>query len=168
MEFVVNDTNIFFDLIHADLLDIFFQLDIQVFTTDLIVSEIEDPVQLNLVQRFINEGTLTVATHSFDELVQLNDLKNTNSGLSIQDCSVWYYSKQNNYTLLSGDGLLRKIASQNGVMVKGLLYIFDQLVELNIIAPGTAADKLEHLIVDLGTRLPKAECDKRIERWRLI
>ncbi|MFB6343220.1 hypothetical protein ACE1ET_15950 [Saccharicrinis sp. FJH62] len=168
MEFVVNDTNIFFDLIHADLLDEFFQLDIQVFTTDFIVSEIEDPEQADLVGRFINDGTLIVASYSFDELMELIALRDAHNGLSIEDCSVWHYSKRNNYTLLSGDGLLRSTASRDGVQVRGLLYIFDQLVEHGITEPGIAADKLEDLIQNAGTRLPKTACDERIECWRLI
>lgn len=75
------------------------------------------------------------------------------------------YSKQNDYTLITGDGLLRKCASGDGVNVKGLLFIFDELVWNDLITPVTAAEKLERQIV-LGSRLPKNECEKRLRKWR--
>ena len=43
MQIVVNDTNLFIDLIHAELIDFFFQLPFEVHTTDFVVGEIEDP-----------------------------------------------------------------------------------------------------------------------------
>lgn len=165
MEFVVNDTNIFFDLIYADLLDKFFELEMTVYTTDLIISEIVEPEQADLVQGFIREGRLSIENLSFEALSNLFTMQEEHSGLSIEDCSVWYISKQNNYTLLSGDGLLRRTASKDGVDVKGLLYILDKLVETKIIETNTAADKLEFLL-ERGTRLPLNACTIRIEAWR--
>lgn len=165
MEFVVNDTNIFFDLIYADLLEEFFQLEMTVYTTDLIISEIEEPEQADLIEAFIQEGQLLVQNLSFEALTDLYAMQEENGGLSIEDCSVWYLSKQNNYTLLSGDGLLRRTASKDGVMVKGLLYILDKLVETEIVLPATAAHKLE-MLLEKGTRLPHGECHKRIADWR--
>ena len=165
MEFVVNDTNIFFDLIYADLLDEFFQLEITVYTTDLILSEIEEPEQADLIQNFVTDGRLRIEKLSFEALTNLIAMQESHRGLSIEDCSVWYISKQNNFTLLSGDGLLRRTASRDGVNVKGLLYILDKLVETDIIEPNTAADKLEQLL-EKGTRLPQNECDSRLHEWR--
>lgn len=165
MEFVVNDTNIFFDLIYSDLLEEFFLLDLTVYTTDLIISEIEDPNQKDLVQNFINEGRLFVQNLDFEALTDLFSMQEEHGGLSIEDCSVWYISKQNNYTLLSGDGLLRRTASKDGVNVKGLLFILDKLVETEIIDSVTAANKLE-LLLEKGTRLPVSECTKRLGAWR--
>lgn len=49
--------------------------------------------------------------------------------MSIADYSVWLYAEKNNYTLLTGDGKLRKSASKSGVEVCGILKIFDMLVE---------------------------------------
>lgn len=40
MQIVVNDTNLFIDLIHAELIDFFFQLPFEVHTTDFVVDEL--------------------------------------------------------------------------------------------------------------------------------
>ena len=42
---VVNDTNIFIDLISVDLLDEFFSLPIDIHTTDFVVHELTEPLQ---------------------------------------------------------------------------------------------------------------------------
>ncbi len=165
MQIVVNDTNIFIDLIHTELIDFFFQLSFEVHTTDFIIGEIEDEEQEVIVQDLIDSGKLIVADSTFEEIEAIMSLQETKVQLSVPDCSVWYYSKTNNYSLVTGDGLLRKTASADGVDVKGILFILDELVSNELILPIVAADKLEYLLA-IGNRLPKSECDKRIEEWR--
>lgn len=59
---------------------------------------------------------------------------------------------------------MRKTALKDQVVVKGLLYIFDELVRLELILPAAACLKLRFLL-KTGTRLPKDACDERFERW---
>lgn len=165
MIFVVNDTNIFIDLINVELLDAFFQLELTVYTTDFIIAEIEEPEQAELVNKFIEDKKLLIGKLSIDDLEEIFTLLEVHKGLSPEDCSVWYYSKQNNYSLITGDSLLRKCASRDGVDVKGILFILDELVINEMITPYTAADKLE-LLIRTGSRLPQKECDKRLQEWR--
>lgn len=167
MQIVVNDTNIFLDLINADLLDHFFQLPFEVHTTDFVISEIEEPDQTMIVQRLIDNCKLTVGTSTISELVEISEMQNQNGGLSIEDCSVWHYSKRNRFMILSGDGLLTKAARKDGLIVRGVLFVFDELVNQNVITAELAADKLE-LILLMGSRLPKKECDQRLQQWRNI
>jgi hypothetical protein len=44
-------------------------------------------------------------------------------------------------------------------------FVFDELVDQNVITAGLAADKLE-LILLMRSRLPKKECDQRLQLWR--
>ncbi len=67
--------------------------------------------------------------------------------------------------MVSGDGLLRKTAINNGVDVRAILFIFDELIRLGLINSHIAADKLE-LLSQTGSRLPKFECEERLKRWR--
>jgi hypothetical protein len=53
MQIVVNDTNLFIDLIHAELIDIFFQMPFEVHTTDFVVSEIEEPEQKETINQLV-------------------------------------------------------------------------------------------------------------------
>jgi hypothetical protein len=105
-----------------------------------------------------------VASYTFKEVEEIVLLHEKANKLSITDCLVWHYSKKNNYTLVTGDNLLRKTASKNQVVVRGLLFIFDELVRLNLISPTFARVKLKFLL-ETGTRLPKDACDERFECW---
>jgi hypothetical protein len=80
------------------------------------------------------------------------------------DSSVWYYAKREGCILLTGDKKLRSSAANDGVEVRGILYVFDALVEESVITPSAAADKLAQLRV-VNSRLPKDEIDKRIKLW---
>lgn len=164
MQIVVNDTNVFLDLIHAELIEQFFQLPFEVHTTDFVVNEIVEPEQEVIINDLIETGKLFVASATFNEVEEIMSLQEAVNRLSIPDCSVWHYSKKNNYTLMTGDNLLRKTALKDQVVVKGLLFIFDELIRLDLITPGEASIKLKYLL-EKGTRLPKEACDERFERW---
>lgn len=165
MQIVVNDTNLFIDLIHAELIEQFFQLPFEVHTTDFVVGEIEEPEQVEIINELVGSRRLVVSGSTSDEVEEIMSLQEMVSKLSIPDCSVWHYSKKYNYTLLTGDNLLRKTAAKDQVVVKGLLYIFDELVRLELILPDVACEKLRFLL-ETGTRLPKDACDERFERWK--
>lgn len=165
MQIVVNDTNLFIDLIHSELIDVFFQLPFEVHTTDFVVSEIEEPEQQVIINQLIGTGKLLVASYTFNEVEEIMSLHEAVNRLSVPDCSVWHYSKMNNYTLLTGDNLLRRTAQKDQVVVKGLLFIFDELIRLELITPATACIKLRFLL-DTGTRLPQDACNERFELWR--
>jgi len=167
MEIVINDTNIFFDLLAVDLLDIFFDLPIEVHTTDFVINEITDTKQLEIVMSYVGKGILLVFESDFEFYSKIFELKEKVPGLSPTDCSVWHLAKTRNHTLLSGDKLLRNTALRDKVKVKGILYIFESLIDRNMLSHSDAADKLEELISS-GSRLPLRECQRRIELWRNI
>lgn len=166
MEIVVNDTNIFIDLYSIGLLDSFFRLPIRVHTVDFVLHEITVPEQFNNVNKFAQNGKLKVQSFGGDELKEVLSLKNRCSGnVSFTDCAVWYYAQTNNYTLLTGDRQLREKAIEANVAVKGIIYIFDMLVEHHILQPQIAATKLEELLA-INPRLPKKIMRERIEKWK--
>lgn len=164
---VVNDTNIFIDLISVDLLDEFFSLPIDIHTTDFVVHELTEPLQQKKVESYIRQNKLTVKLHSAIEVIEIAEFQTTcDNNVSITDCSVWLYAKKNNYTLLTGDGKLRKSASKSGVEVCGILKIFDMLVEdYQIISKQNGADMLEKLF-KINNRLPSHEIENRLNKWR--
>ena len=165
MEIVINDTNIFIDLYSIDLIDDFFKLPISVHTVDFVINELTESKQLKEISKFIANGKLNVRSFSSKELTKILMLKNEAGGnVSFTDCSVWYYAKAYNYTLLTGDRQLREKASKSNVTVKGILYIFDILVDSCIITPQQAIIKLNEL-TELNQRLPKSLIKERIENW---
>lgn len=163
---VVSDTNIFFDLLSVDLLDAFFRLPYEIATTDLVMSEIQRPEQLKKVNAFVHSKKLEIAKFDFTELSEVNSIFESNdNNASFTDCSVWYYAKKTNGRLLTGDAKLKKSATEDSVKVSGILYIFDNLVEYGIINKIVCTKKLEDLL-QKNARLPKGECEKRIEEWK--
>jgi predicted nucleic acid-binding protein len=67
--------------------------------------------------------------------------------------------------LLTGDKTLRKRAEGEGINVSGILFVFDELVNHNIISPKDAAAHLAELY-ESNVRLPKEEVEKRLEQWK--
>lgn len=164
----VSDTNIFIDLLETSLLEKLFLLPWKIHTTDFILNEIKEERQKKQMDAIKHQYELTVKVFDIDELADLLDFyeeQRSKSNLSLQDCSVWTYSKNNGFALITGDGKLRIAAKADGVEVHGILYIFDQFVEHKILTSKEAADKLEELKL-LNQRLPKSDIDKRIDKWR--
>jgi hypothetical protein len=68
--------------------------------------------------------------------------------------------------LLTGERKLKTIATtSHGIQVHGILWIFEQLIATKIITPHTAHAGLSQLIT-INNRLPKAECERLLKRWR--
>lgn len=164
---VVNDTNVFIDLLEVGLLNEFFDLPWEVHTTDFVMYELQREGQKEQVAHFSAKHKLHVADFTIDEMTDIYDLHDQHEGstnVSITDCSVWYYAKNKGYTLLTGDRKLRKTAIFDGVEVRGILYVFDSLVLEQVITKSLAAEKLS-LLKTINPRLPKDEVESRIREW---
>lgn len=163
---VISDTNILLDLLSQNMLDDFFSLPCDICTTDFVIDEIVQPAQQKIIDSFVKSRKLDVVQFSPLEFSNITSLFVMNpNNASLTDCSVWYYAKQTNGRLLTGDGKLRKAAENDNVKVSGILYIFDNLIEYGILSEKDAADLLENLM-KINMRLPKDECEKRILAWR--
>ncbi len=164
---VVSDTNIFIDLISVNLLDGFFSLPWEVHTTDMIMKELKDSAQKAVVEVFCQRGCLKVSSFEGSELIELARMRNQalkSSNASIQDCSVWKLAKNLGCSLLTGDNRLRKVVQKDDVEVHGILYLFDKMLEHQVINHEMATVRLQSL-ANINTRLPKDEIDKRLELW---
>lgn len=162
---VVSDTNIFIDLVKLDLLGDFFSLPWDIHTTDFVISELEIPEQKAAVMAFIKRKKLTVGKLDAEEVGLIVERSDETGGkISITDFSVCHYARKNNYTLLTGDMNLRKVAIKENISVHGILFLFDELVKHNILPPELAADTLKQL-KEVNTRLPLEEVDNRIAKW---
>ncbi len=166
MRIAINDANILIDLMTIDLIDEFFMLNFEFITTNLIIAEFEVKQQQDIINKFISQNSLIVYNLSFSELLDIQTIKNKSSKkLSFEDCSVWYLAKKKNAILLTGDNLLRKNAINDGVSVSGILFVIDYLIETHIINKSLAFEKLTRLM-SLNPRLPKKECEIRLNLWQ--
>ena len=164
MRVVINDANILIDLAKLELLDVFSKLNFELHTTDFVLEELNESQRV-LIDKLILDNVLNIIkTEDIFDLMGINNLLERTNGLSFEDCSVWYYSKKMNGILLTGDGKLRKQARKDEIEVKGIIYIFDELIDQGLISYGIAILRMKQL-VQLNVRLPKAEIEKRLAEW---
>jgi len=161
---VINDTNIFIDLINVGLLDLFFDLPIKVHTTGFIIHEITDEKQASIINEACTNGYITVKEFSEKELFYFIEEYSGYGKVSLPDISVLFYSEITRYPLITNDGPLRKIAKERGVEVKGLLFVFDMFVKEQLLTATEAKNKLTYLIGN-GTRLPEEEVRNLFKEW---
>ena len=165
---VVNDTNVFIDLYEVGLLEEFFSLPWEVHTTDFVMLELQREGQHETVAKYKADKRLVVPVFEAKEMSEIGNLYQLNmnrTNLSLTDCSVWYYAKVNNYILLTGDRKLRTTSILDGVEVHGVIYVFDALMEFDMISHQVAVEKLQQLYA-INPRLPKEEIEKRIHLWK--
>lgn len=162
---VVSDTNIFIDLVKLELLGDFFSLPWDIHTTDFVINELEVPEQKAAVTAFIKRKKLTVGKLNAAEVGIIAERSELTGGkISITDFSVCHYAQKNNYTLLTGDMNLRKVAVKENISVHGILFLFDELVKHAVLPSELAAETLKKL-KGINTRLPLDEVDTRINKW---
>lgn len=169
MIIVVNDANILIDLVKLQLLPHFFSLQLKFYTTDLILDELHD-WQVEKLQVYIDNGTLTVIQLTDSELMDITLLQAEKRQLSEQDCSAIVCARKVTGDLLTSDNNLRKFATKKLFTVYGHLWVFDKMVEASTITPQNAINKLTELreVINPRLNLPKIECDNRLEMWRLL
>lgn len=160
---VVQDANILIDLYESGLLDSFFRLGFENHTTDLILNEIFQPVHVHIRSGKIRQHSLTPEQLEQTFII----LSVSEKGISLPDCSALWLAKElgKNTRLLTGDAKLRQSAEDKEIIVHGLLWIFDKIVDMGIISKKEMAVKLEKLLAK-GSRLPQIECQKRIANWK--
>ena len=165
MKIIINDANILIDLVKLELIDVFSELNFDLHTTDFVYEEIYDDQKRVISNLNKREKLKIIETNSNEDFLGINNLLQNSKGLSFEDCSVWYYAKKLSGILLTGDNQLRRQAIKNFIEVRGIIYVFDELVSQKLISIEVACIKIEEL-AKLNDRLPKKEIEKRILLWK--
>ncbi len=168
MKVVVNDANILIDLIKLDLLNQFFALECSFYTTDLILEELYDE-QKKQLDIFIESERMKVLGFEAEDISRIVEIQEEKPQLSEQDCSAFICAIKVEGELLTSDNTLRRFAVSQNMIVRGHLWMFDQMVEQGIISGTLATDKLKMLIEVVNPRLglPQKECETRLQAWGL-
>ena len=166
MEIVVNDTQVLIDMYDADLLGLVERCSIKFHTVDYVIAELHrSPYKRPEIDQMVKDGILEV--HSFSDkenvdLVAYYGKMALQTNLSLTDCAVLKYSKDNGYRLLTGDKKLRNHAEDEGVLVSGILYLVDKFVAEQLITGTVMAKRLE-MLLKTNPRLPKTIFEERIK-----
>src|SRR5689334_16368096 len=131
MKLVVTDACIFIDVMELQLASEFFGLELEIHTTIDVVNELF-PQQQQTLLAYQQGGKLTihVLTSADQEAIMK---ENFPRALSPEDCSVIYVARKLDAIVLSSDKPVRKHAKNLSIEYHGMFWIFDKLVESNLL-----------------------------------
>ncbi|HVM87913.1 MAG TPA: hypothetical protein VMT76_06970 [Puia sp.] len=132
-------------------------------TTHIILEELYDP-QVAIIRPHILSGKFLVIQISRDELQDIQQLASRHPKLSEQDCSAYYYAQQKNAILLSGDKNLKSVAEAEGITVRGIFWVIDELVRTAVVSKSDARTFLSSLRTH-NKWLPGNEFERRVREW---
>ncbi len=139
-EIVIKDACILFDLVDLNLLEDFFQLESEVFTTSQVIGEITNEQQWEAISKFIENGRLQIDDNGLlEDVTKINEAY---PGLSLPDSSVLELAIRKNAIVYSADGSLRKASAKEGITVRGIIWVIAQLYTLNFLTDEAAISKL--------------------------
>jgi predicted nucleic acid-binding protein len=140
MKVAVTDACIFIDLLEAEACTAFFNLDLEVITSQQIWLELEVE-QRNILEEWIDKDRLSIKSGGHN-LLKIREDNKLSVSLSIADLTAWALASDQDGILLTSDGALRKTAKANNIETHGLLWIFDQIVEHELLSKKDAIAKL--------------------------
>lgn len=163
----VTDACIFIDLYDLGLVAHFFNLDIEIHTTSSVYYELY-PEQQQVLEAYASVGRLHI--HNLQEADYLKiHSESYPKSLSETDKSVLHIANQLNASVLSSDKAVRNYARNKEIAYHGMVWIFDSLVEAEILAPKEAASKLNQLVdnnfIFKNNQPLVAEIQKRLKQW---
>jgi rRNA-processing protein FCF1 len=169
MTIAITDANIFIDLHELSLTPAFFNLTLDIHTTSAVLYELnpEQQAQLNV---FHAEGRLSIHNLQEQDFVEIHAGDYPKS-LSEADKSVLHIANKLNACVLSSDKTVRHYAKNKAIAYHGMIWIFDQLVELSVLSKEEACAKLKALISInfMFKNNPQLimEIEQRLTKWGL-
>lgn len=160
---IINDTNIWIDLKFINLLDKVFLLPYDIAVPDILYNE-----ELKDMDGAILESNgIKILEMTQDEILETAMRSQQTNRVSFNDLTTLVVAKKRGYILVTGDGNLRKIAQKEKLILKGTIWIIDEMVSNAVISHKEAAYACQKLI-EIQRRLPQDELLKRIEKWIAI
>lgn len=122
MPFLVSDTSVIIDLDRGDLLEAAFKLDDSLVVPDLLF---ERELDAEFGARLRALGII-IESLDGNEVRRATQLRRAEERLSVADTFAFALAQGRQWTLLTGDSVLRSVAEAEGVAVHGVLWIFDR------------------------------------------
>lgn len=161
MRILVSDTSVLIDLERGQLLEATFGLAWEFAVPDLLYKR---ELRSHNGPELLRLG-LRVESLDGDGVQTALDYQARVPALSLADSFALALAKINNWTLLAGDGDLRKLAAVEEVDYHGVLWVFDQLLAQQ----GIVAEMLHRSLTTIANhprcRLPTREVRERLEQY---
>ena len=100
------------------------------------------------------------------ELIRATTIRRQRVNLSTPDTFAFAIAESRKWTLLTGDGGLRELATSVGLEMHGVLWIFDQLADGNHLGFDRLHAGLTTISAHPRCRLPATEVRRRLNRFR--
>jgi hypothetical protein len=162
MKVLVSDTSVLIDLERGSFLDSCFRLELEFAVPDILYErELAEFGGPDLIKRGLRVEELTGA-----EVTIAQDVRGSHPKLSVPDAYAYSLASARGWTLLTGDGELRAIASQNNIPHFGVLWVLDQFFNGKLVEQPALLRGLQAISDHPRCRLPRGEINIRIERYR--
>jgi hypothetical protein len=162
MKILVSDTSVLIDLERGNFLDSCFKLPFEFAVPDLLYNrELAEFGGSRLV-----ELGLRVEELSGGEVTTAQIVRTARPRLSLPDAFAYALASVRGWTLLTGDGELRALAKDENVPFFGVLWVIDQLFDGAVMEAEAVGAGLEAIAAHPRCRLPPAEIQVRLERYR--
>lgn len=163
---VVNDASCLIDLRKGQLLHVLLRLPYR-FIVPLPIRE-EELLDFTAQEwRMLEDAGLATYDLPGEEVAKVLALRRVHSSLSANDCFALVTTTcHEDGILLTGDGLLRKVAAAQEVRVHGVLWVIDELHAAEACDVELLVSALQLWRDDDSVFLPVAEIDKRLQRLR--
>ncbi|MCG6189952.1 PIN domain-containing protein [Maribellus maritimus] len=167
IKIAVTDACIFIDLCDLDLVALFFKLEIEIHTTSAVYFELFEKQQ-QVLNAYQSVEKLIIHNLKEQDFIEIHS-ENYPKSLSETDKSVLHIANKLNACVLSSDKTVRNCAKNKDIEYHGMIWIFDKLVEANILTKRDAANKLKQLVASnfiFQNNKPLVdEIRKRLKAW---
>jgi predicted nucleic acid-binding protein len=161
MQILVSDTSVLIDIQRASLMVRIFDLPYEFIVPDLLFeAELLDWMGPELIR--LGLGVAELEPH---ETERATLLKRQKAMLSTPDVFAFCLAAERGWTLLTGDGALRKEADRQNLPIHGVLWLFDELERHKVCDAGTLSVGLNALRQHPRCRLPTREVNIRLTRY---
>lgn len=154
MKLVVTDTNVLIDVLDCQMVQAFFDLPLEIHTTEFILAELNE-IQRAALTPFVATDHLKVKKFDELEMRAIMEFPVTRKGVQrrIADRSALYLAVCWGAVLLGGDNDLRKEAEERQVEVHGSIWLFEVLFHHGVTTAEQTKNNLERLM-DVNPRIP--------------
>lgn len=159
MQLMISDANILIDMDEGELLDLMFSLPYRFKVPDIILNKELQEMAGRLISLNIEIGDVIGEWMKY-----VMGLREKYKNISTYDCIGIALAKQEQAPLLTGDLALRKAAQQEAVIVKGTLWLVEQLIIHNKITVQTAEVSFSKMRAG-GRRLPWPEIELMLSKY---
>jgi len=160
MQLYISDANIFIDLDVCGLISKMFDLPYTFAVPDILYIE-----ELEEQHGDLPGYGLQIRKLSAESVGYAMELRGQYSGPSDNDFFAFVLAKQEKCPLITGDAQLRRVATEEGVELRGTLWIMEQMITEGFLTCDEAQDLFD-IMKAKGRRLPWSEAKVMVDRLR--